>query len=138
MTREAMDICLRLLKESNKSRFDSYSVRNSILIISHILGLSRVHIFSDNLSQNSCILTIPIKVVCSGVCHVSISDHRLIFAYRKPSIGAFSKRHNTINYRNYTNFNLDHFRSDIASQNWDVLDNFPYPNDIWREWKIKF
>ena len=36
MAREGMDICLRLLKESNKSRFDSYNVRNSILIISHI------------------------------------------------------------------------------------------------------
>ena len=32
-----MDVCLRLLKESNKSRFDSYSVRNSVLIISHII-----------------------------------------------------------------------------------------------------
>ena len=31
-----MDVCLRVLKESNKSRFDSYSVRNSALIISHI------------------------------------------------------------------------------------------------------
>ena len=34
--REAMDVCLWILKESNKSRFDSYSVRNSVLIISHI------------------------------------------------------------------------------------------------------
>ena len=51
-----MDICLRVLKESNKSRFDSYSVRNSVLIISHITFWDcRVHIFSDNLSQFSCI-----------------------------------------------------------------------------------
>ena len=44
-------------KESNKSRFDSYSVRNSdcVLIISHITFWDfRVHIFSDNLSRNSC------------------------------------------------------------------------------------
>ena len=33
-----------VLKESDKSRLDSYSVRNSVL-----------HIFSDNLSRNSCI-----------------------------------------------------------------------------------
>ena len=39
----------------------------------------------------------PDKVVCSGVCHVRISDHSLIFAYRKLSIGAVSKRHNVIN-----------------------------------------
>ena len=55
MAQEAMDICLRVLKESNKSRFDSYSVRNSVLHISHITFRDcRVHIFSDNLSRNSC------------------------------------------------------------------------------------
>ena len=31
-----MDLRLRLLKESNKSKFDSYSFRNSVSIISHI------------------------------------------------------------------------------------------------------
>ena len=55
MAREAMDICLRMLKESNNRRVDSYSVRNSVLIISHITFWDcHVHIFSDNLSQNSC------------------------------------------------------------------------------------
>ena len=57
MAREAMDVCLQKLKESNKSRLDSYSVRNSVLIISHITFRDcRVHIFSDSLSRNSCIL----------------------------------------------------------------------------------
>ena len=51
-----MDVCLRVLKESNKSRFDSYSVRKSALIISHITFRDcRVHSSSDNLSRNSCI-----------------------------------------------------------------------------------
>ena len=47
-----MDICLRVLKESNKSyRFDSYSVRNSVLLLSQMYITfrdCRVHIFSDN------------------------------------------------------------------------------------------
>ena len=48
---------VRELKESNKSRFDSYSVRNSVLIISHITFRDcRGHFFSDNLSWNCCIL----------------------------------------------------------------------------------
>ena len=56
MAREAMDVCFRVLKESNKSRFYSYSVRKSALIISHITFRDcRVHSFSDNLSRNSCI-----------------------------------------------------------------------------------
>ena len=57
MSREAMDVCLQVLKESNKSRFDSYNVRNSVLNISHItlMGLSDAY-FSNNLSQKySCI-----------------------------------------------------------------------------------
>ena len=77
MAREAMDVCLRVLKESNKSRFDSYSVRNSVLIISHITFRDcRQHIFSDNLSRNSYILQLvksppfinlkPEKVTPSG------------------------------------------------------------------------
>ena len=56
MARNSMDVCLRVLNESNKSRFDSYSVRNSVLIISHITFRDcRVHSFFDNLSRNSCI-----------------------------------------------------------------------------------
>ena len=44
--REAMDVRLPVLRESDKSRFDSYGVRNSVLIISHItFRYCRVHIF---------------------------------------------------------------------------------------------
>ena len=41
---ERTDVCLRLPKESNKSRFDSYNVRNSVACT----------FFSDHLSRNSC------------------------------------------------------------------------------------
>ena len=41
-----MDLCLKVLKESNKTKFDSYSVRNDVLIISHITFQDcRVRIF---------------------------------------------------------------------------------------------
>ena len=51
MAREAADVCLRVLKESNKRSFDSYSVRDSVLIISHTTFRDcGVHIFADNLS----------------------------------------------------------------------------------------
>ena len=49
-------VCLRVLKEGNQRRFDSYSVRNSILITSHSdFRDCRVHTFSDSLSRNSSI-----------------------------------------------------------------------------------
>ena len=56
LARNTMEVCFRVLKESNKSRIDSYSRQeqfNSVLIISHITFRDcRVHIFSDNLSRN--------------------------------------------------------------------------------------
>ena len=62
MAPETMDVCLRVLKKSNKSRFDSYSVRKSALIISHITFRDcRVHSSSDNLSRNSCICGITMS-----------------------------------------------------------------------------
>ena len=49
MTRKAMDVCLLVLKLSNKSRFDSYSVRISDHIPYYLSGLSRAHFFRQPL-----------------------------------------------------------------------------------------
>ena len=38
----------------------------------------------------------PDKIVCLGVCHVSISDHSMVFAYRKLSINGVTLGHNTL------------------------------------------
>ena len=49
MAREALDVCLRVLKRSSKSR---YSVRNSVLIVSQTTSPDcHVHFFFDNLSR---------------------------------------------------------------------------------------
>ena len=56
MAWQAMDlhVCLRTLKEINKSRFDSFGVRDSALIISHMTFWNCcIQIFCDNLSRNS-------------------------------------------------------------------------------------
>ena len=47
MARNSMDVCLRVLKESNKSRCDSYSVKNKCLdyIPYYLSGLSRALFF---------------------------------------------------------------------------------------------
>ena len=78
------------------------------------------------------------KIVCSGVRHISISDHSMVFAYRKLSINGTSRGHNVINYRNFRKFNKDNFRNDIASQNWDQIYNSTDPNEMWSQWKCLF
>ena len=53
LTRKAMEMCFRVLKESNKSRFDSYSRQEQC--IDHIpyclSGLSRAHFFRQPFSK---------------------------------------------------------------------------------------
>ena len=48
LARKAMEMCLRMLKESNKSRFDSYSRQEQSIdnIPCYLSGLSRAHFFS--------------------------------------------------------------------------------------------
>ena len=50
LVRKAVEMCLRVLKESNKSRFDRYSRQKQCIdhIPYYLSGLSRAH-FSDNL-----------------------------------------------------------------------------------------
>ena len=56
LARKAMEMCFLVLKESDKVGSTATVVRNSVLIISHITFRDcLVHIFSDNLSRNSCI-----------------------------------------------------------------------------------
>ena len=83
----------------------------------------------------------PDRVVCSGVSHCGISDHSLIYVYRKLSLNTVSSKGNNYVYRNFKKFNLENFRSDISSQDWNYnLSNIqdPNPNLMWAEWKSKF
>ena len=51
--RETMDVCLRVLKKSNKSRSDSYSVKKTVYyyIPYYLSGLSRAHFFRRPFSK---------------------------------------------------------------------------------------
>ena len=58
-------MCLRVLTESNKIRFDSYSSQGQCIdhIPYYFSGLVRAH-FSDNLSRNSCIRFCSMSYAC--------------------------------------------------------------------------
>ena len=62
----------------------------------------------------------PEKVVCSGVALVSISDHSLVYAYRKLSFDLL-KGHTSMTYRSFKHFKRSVFCNDISNQNWDFL-----------------
>ena len=78
------------------------------------------------------------EIVCSGVSHVGSSDHSLVYAFRKLSTGLSTKGHATVTYRNFEHFDSECFRNDICSQNWDDINNYDNPNEMWRVWKNIF
>ena len=60
----------------------------------------------------------PDRVVCSGVSHIGISDHSLVFAFCKVSTESTKNGHATVKYRKFKNFDSTSFRHDISQQNW--------------------
>ena len=72
----------------------------------------------------------PDRTVCSGVRRISISDHRIVFAYRKLSINGTSRGYNVITYRNFRKFNRENFCNEGASQSWDQIYCSTNPNDM--------
>ena len=71
----------------------------------------------------------PERVLCSGVAHISISDHNLVYAFRKLSIN-FRKGHTSVMYRSFKTFSRAKFRNDIYNDNWEVLDSGLDPRQI--------
>ena len=71
------------------------------------------------------------KIVCSGVCPIITSDHSMVFSYRRLSINGVTLGHNTLTYRKFSKVNSTNSRYDISSQNWDEINNFSNPSDMW-------
>ena len=80
----------------------------------------------------------PSRIVTTGVIHIGISDHSLVYAVRKFSI---PKRYKPkyITTRQFKNFKADKFREELKNISWDTsLTNNRNPNDMWIKWKETF
>ena len=116
------------------NRYDNDT--RKLLSITDIYGLQQLIAEPTRITPTSATLidviftNCPDKVVCSGVRHISISDHSIVFAYRKLSISGTSSGHNLITYRNFRKFNRENFRNDVASQNWDEIYCLTNPNEM--------
>ncbi|XP_048587462.1 uncharacterized protein LOC125570205 [Nematostella vectensis] len=83
--------------------------------ISDIYGLTQLIKEATRITENTATLldfiytNHPDRIACSGVSHVGISDHSLVYAYRKLSIGPPNKGHSTILIANSKISILMHF-----------------------------
>ena len=84
-----------------------------------------------------CITSSPEKISSSGVVHLAISDHSLVFmtlniCYERTGI------HGTIESRVFKNFNHHHFLNNVAQQPWNRVFSEINPETMWDVWKKLF
>ena len=77
------------------------------------------------------------RVICSRVSHIAISDHSVVYVYRKRSSNLPSKGHSSISYRNFRDFDRENFPNEVSQQDWS-FDELEDPNLAWSNWKTKF
>ena len=68
----------------------------------------------------------------SGVIHLGLSDHSMIFAIRKHCIP--KSRENVKYIRNFKNFNANDFLTDLSQTPWENIAQYDNPNVCWRVW----
>ena len=73
------------------------------------------------------------NIVKSGVIHLGISDHSLIFAVRK--FFTPKSRQNARYVRNFKNFNATVFLNDLSQIPWENVAQYENPNSCWQLWK---
>ena len=130
------DINCNLLPEANT--YDS----SHLTSIFDIFGLSQLITEPTRVTPVSktlidlCITNSPEKVTNSGVIHLGISDHSLVFLTRKTHYHRNGPR--VIETRQFKHFNRGKFLSDLNQLPWANVDLYSDPNDMWREWKEMF
>ena len=80
-----------------------------------------------------CITNSPKKVTNSGVIHLGIRDHSLVFMTRKVH---YNPR--TIEMRQFKHFQKSNFLGDLEQMPWSNVDLSSDPNDMWQEWEQMF
>ena len=73
------------------------------------------------------------NIVKSGVIHLGISDHSLIFAVRK--FFTPKSRENVRYVRTFKNFNATDFLNDLSQMPWENVAQYENPNSCWQLWK---
>ena len=113
--------------------------RTKLTEILDIYGLSQMINEPTRITAKSstpidlCIASAPANVVNSGVMHLSISDHSLVYTIRKAHYVRDGVRH--IETRTMKNFNSENFLSYLEQRQWDNVYCSDDPNEMWVIWK---
>ena len=133
---------LYLLGDLNCNLLPRTSDHNSANLtnILDIYGLSQLITEPTRITDNSqslidvCITSCPQKVPTSGVLHLGISDHSLVYMIRKTRY-ANAGSTKVIEMRNFNLFNKDKFLNDLKQKEWSKIALYSDPNEMWDLWK---
>ena len=86
------------------------------------------------------ITSTPEKIISSGVVHLGVSDHSLIYVIRKinPSSNTKAQGHNLLKFRNFKNFNVARILDDLHDVPWENIRYKRNIDDMWDLWKSYF
>ena len=86
------------------------------------------------------ITSTPEKIISSGVVHLGISDHSLIYAIRKLNarVNTQAQGHNFLEFRNFKNFDAARFLDDWQDVSWEDVRYKRNIDDTWKLWKTYF
>lgn len=79
----------------------------------------------------------PSRIIASGVLHIGISDHSLVYAVRKFAIPS-KNTHKYVTTRSFKNFNANAFKADLKSVPWDGIKVFKTPDEMIEVWQSLF
>ena len=118
---------------------ESYN-KNTLNEIFDIYGLDQLIQEPTRVTESSsslidlCLTNSLTTVVVSGVIHLSISDHSLIYVVRKAHYVQTDAK--IIEARTMRSFNSENFLNDLNQQPWaEVCHNAADPNKMWQIWK---
>ena len=79
----------------------------------------------------------PSRILKSGVVHIGLSDHSLVYAVRKFSMPS-KNTHKHVTTRSFKNFDANAFREDLKSAPWESLRNCATPDEMVEVWSNMF
>ena len=110
--------------------------------LKNIYGLSQLITEPTRITLNSetlidlCITNCPEKITTSGVIHLGISDHPIVYMMRKTRCDRSGPQ--TIEFRNFKDFNKESFLNDLELIPREHIFKINDPNEMWELWKNQF
>ena len=110
--------------------------RNRLTDIFDIYGMQQLineATTTTNTLIDLCLTNAPCNVVKSGVIHLSVSDHSLVYMIRKSHYVREGTR--MIDIRSMKNFNREEFLRELEQKHWANIYLSQDPNEMWEMWK---